>query len=158
MLRHSHKKYIKHRRDMTTIDQKKAELRCKIDSIFSKMSIEVWDDIYEFRRKNGLFISNELVVSVAQDFLDQIEREGLKDAFESVIILTYNDRDERLHTDHVRYVDGVILERSVVKCYYVYTTSEVNETLCANCEDILDDSDGIHLILIIDSYYPDYNT
>ena len=143
---------------MTTIDQKKAELRCKIDKIFSKMSSRAWDDIYDCKTANKLSVSDECSYEpVAQDFLDQIEQDGLKDAFESVITLKYNDEDEHLHTDTIRYIDGVILERAVVRNYYVYTTSEVNETLYANCENMLDDSDGIHLILIIDSYYSGYD-
>lgn len=40
------KKHIRHIRDMDAIDQKKVELRCKIDSIFSKMSIEARNNIY----------------------------------------------------------------------------------------------------------------
>lgn len=142
---------------MTTTERKK-ELNDKIHKVFYQMGTKAWDEIFDYERENDLRTTISTPVEpTTQDFLDQIEQGGLKDAFESVIMIRYSNGVDRLHTDNVRNADDIDPKRSTVRDYYVYTTSEVNETLCANYENMLDDSDGIHLILVVDSYYPDYD-
>lgn len=148
---------IKHKRDMTTTERKR-ELNDKIHKVFYQMGTKAWDEIFDYERENDLRATISAPVEpTTQDFLDQIEQDGLKDVFESVIMIRYSNGVDRLHTDYVRNADNVDPKRSTIRDYYVYTTSEVNETLCANCDDMLEDSGGIHLILVVDSYYPDYD-